>query len=228
MNKSESIKELATALSKAQSSVQDARKDKAGQGYKYADLSQILQIIRPVLGQHGLSVVQFPMEAEPGRLAVETVITHESGEFMANSYSMEIEQIISKAGKAVTSKAQASGSIITYMRRYALAAVMGITQEDNDAALQREYAEQNNAQDQAIKQAKEAHDIALRDNLASVNAVKLGIADGDLSTAAEAWQELPEPTQRALWLAPSKGGILTTEERKTIKEKFSSALRGEA
>ena len=78
------------------------------------------------------------------------------------------------------------------------------------------------------KDPKQDHDDALRDNLASVNAVKLGIADNDLTTAAEAWQELPEEVQRALWLAPSKGGIFTTEERKTIKEKFSAALRGEA
>jgi hypothetical protein len=138
MNKSETIKELATALSKAQSQVQDARKDRNGQGYKYADLSQMLQIVRPVLADNGLAIVQFPAECEKDRLAIETVITHESGEFMSNSYSMEIEQIFSKAGKAVTSKAQASGSVITYMRRYALAAVMGITQEDSDAALQRE------------------------------------------------------------------------------------------
>ena len=139
MEKSDSIKELATALSKAQSQVQDARKDKKGQGYKYADLSQILQIVRPVLAENGLAIVQFPTECEKDRLAIETVITHESGEYMASSYSMEIEQIISNAGKAVTSKAQASGSVITYMRRYALAAVMGITQEDNDAALNREH-----------------------------------------------------------------------------------------
>lgn len=145
MEKSESIKELATALSKAQSQVQDARKDKKGQGYKYADLSQILQIVRPVLAENGLAIVQFPTECEKDRLAIETVITHESGEYMASSYSMEIEQIISKAGKAVTSKAQASGSVITYMRRYALAAVMGIAQEDNDAALNREHQEEQRA-----------------------------------------------------------------------------------
>lgn len=62
-----------------------------------------------------------------------------------------------------------------------------------------------------------AHNAAVRDNLESVFAIKQGIADGDLSTAAEAWGELDKDTKMALWVAPTKGGIFTTAERDTMK-----------
>ena len=217
MEKSESIKELAAALSKAQQEIEDATKDKEGYNYKYADLSQVLQIIRPVFGKHGLSLTQFP-GGDGEKVIIDSMLMHSSGEWLSKEYSMTVEK-----AKGMT-LAQGSGSVITYMRRYAAAAIAGITQEDTDAAAQRN----NDNQAEAIKVAKEAHDNALRDNLASVNAVKMGIADNDISTAAEAWQELTEDVQRALWLATTKGGIFTTEERKTIKEQFSSALKGES
>lgn len=138
MNKSDSIAALATALSKAQGEIKDAVKDVKGERAKYANLGQILNIIRPVFSSHGLSVVQFPCESKDDYVGVETVLMHESGEYISNHYSMPIHRIITKDGRDVTNSAQASGSIITYARRYALAAVAGITQEDNDAQVQRE------------------------------------------------------------------------------------------
>lgn len=221
MEKSESIKELAAALSKAQQEIEDATKDKSGYNYKYADLSQVLQIIRPVFGKYGLSLTQFP-GGDGEKVIIDSMLMHSSGEWLSKEYSMKVEK-----AKGMT-LAQGSGSVITYMRRYAAAAIAGITQEDTDAAAQRNNNAQADAQAEGARVAKEAHDIALRDNLASVNAVKAGIADNDISTAAEAWQELTEDVQRALWLATTKGGIFTTEERKTIKEQFSSALKGES
>ena len=61
------------------------------------------------------------------------------------------------------------------------------------------------------------HNDALRDNFASVWYIKNGIEHGELSEAKEAWFELEEDVQRALWMAPSKGGILSTVERTMIK-----------
>lgn len=140
MNKSDTIKELATALSKFQSETTDAIKDKRGDKGSYADLGQILNLVRPLMSKHGLSVAQLPCEsAIEGNIAVDTMLMHESGEWISNSFSMPINRIIRKAdGKDVTNAPQASGSVITYARRYALTAVLGITQEDNDAAAHRE------------------------------------------------------------------------------------------
>ena len=140
MNKSETIKELATALSKFQSEATDAIKDKKGDKGSYADLGQILNLVRPLMSRHGLSVAQLPCEsAIEGNIAVDTMLMHESGEWISNSFSMPINRIIRKAdNRDVTNAPQASGSVITYARRYALTAVLGITQEDNDAAANRE------------------------------------------------------------------------------------------
>ena len=62
-----------------------------------------------------------------------------------------------------------------------------------------------------------AHMNAVRDMFPSIHAIKAGIAEGDLQSAKEAWDELTEDEKRALWVAPTKGGIFTTEEREVIK-----------
>ena len=125
MNTSESIKELATALSSAQSSLQDATKNAKNPHYKsdYADLSQVLEAIRPALAAQNLSVVQLPFSRE-NRVGVTTRIMHSSGEWLEESIDLEVE------GKNL---AQAAGSHITYLRRYSLASLFAIHQKDDDA-----------------------------------------------------------------------------------------------
>ncbi len=61
------------------------------------------------------------------------------------------------------------------------------------------------------------HNEAVRDNLPSIVAIKGALDLGDYGTAKEAWNELTEDEQRALWVAPSKGGIFTTNEREQMK-----------
>ena len=128
MDKSESIKELATALSAFQGEITNAFKAKAGHGYNYADLGAILDQSRPVLAKNGLSVVQMPCTAEAGHVGIETMIAHSSGEFVEQSYSMAVPE------NKRNSQAQNIGSAITYARRYALAACLGIAQTDDDAS----------------------------------------------------------------------------------------------
>ena len=130
MNKSETIDKLAAALSKAQSCIEDATKSTSAYNYKYADLSQILRLVRPVFAENGLSITQFPCDGGSS-VSVESMLMHSSGQWLSQKFSMDVE-----ASKGM-SKAQAAGVVITYMRRYALAAIAGITQEDNDAALAR-------------------------------------------------------------------------------------------
>lgn len=61
----------------------------------------------------------------------------------------------------------------------------------------------------------------VRDNLASIVAVKEYLANQEYAFAREAWIELDEDTQRKLWRAPTKGGIFTTQEREDMKTKFA-------
>ena len=59
---------------------------------------------------------------------------------------------------------------------------------------------------------------AIRKNWDSVIAIKQHIALGEIEEAQEDWAEIPQAEQEAMWVAPSKGGLFTTEERKLIKE----------
>lgn len=123
MNKSESIKNLAAALNKAQAAMGGASKDSSNPFYKsaYADLGSVVAAIKEPFATNGLSYTQFPIE-DGGRIGVETILMHESGEWMSNSFTVNLTK----------QDAQGAGSAITYARRYALQAIAGIPSEDDD------------------------------------------------------------------------------------------------
>lgn len=125
MKSSESISALATAMSKFTGEIEDAKKTSKAHQYMYADLPTLLQLARPVLTKHGLSVSQFPMN-DGDKIGVCTRLMHESGEWLESSFSMTVQSV------RQMSDAQAVGSTLTYFRRYALAACLGISQEDDD------------------------------------------------------------------------------------------------
>ena len=126
MKTSEQLNELATALSKAQGEISDAEKSSDNPFFKskYADLAEVLGQIRPIFSANGLSIIQLPSLEAEGHVAVNTMLLHSSGQWVQDAMSMPVQ------GKNV---AQESGSVITYMRRYAAAAVAGIAQVDTDA-----------------------------------------------------------------------------------------------
>jgi len=123
MNKSDEINELATALAKAQGSITNATKSSANPFFKskYADLAEVINTVKPVFSEHGLSVTQLPAY-ENGLVSVETVLMHSSGQWLSSTISSPVAK----------QDAQGVGSTITYCRRYGLAAVAGIAQEDDD------------------------------------------------------------------------------------------------
>jgi hypothetical protein len=124
MNRSESIKALAVSLAKAQSEVENASKSSVNPHFKskYADLAEIINTVRPVFTANGLSVVQSP--SFDGQIAsVETMLIHTSGEFISGVSSCTVTK----------NDAQGVGSATTYLRRYSLAALACIAQEDDDA-----------------------------------------------------------------------------------------------
>ena len=132
MNKSESIKELAAALAKFQGEVNNpqnsttvkVKTDKGSYSYRYAKLDEVLNIVRPLLSKNGLSIVQIPTTVD-NQISISTMLLHSSGEWL------ELEPITLKMDKA---SAQGAGGAITYARRYALSAALGIASEDDDDA----------------------------------------------------------------------------------------------
>ena len=123
MNKSESIAQLADALSKAQAEMETAKKDSANPFFKskYADLASVWDACRGPLGKYGLSVCQMPETTDAG-IVVNTILMHSSGEWISSELRM----------RPVKDDPQGLGSAITYARRYALAAAVGIAPEDDD------------------------------------------------------------------------------------------------
>lgn len=124
MNKSESIKNLAIALAKFQGEVSNPSNTATNPFFKskYAPLDTVLNTVRPILSKNGLSVVQAP-SGDGESIIVVTTLIHESGEWI------EFPELVLKADKAT---AQGAGSAITYARRYALSAILGISSEDDD------------------------------------------------------------------------------------------------
>jgi hypothetical protein len=129
MDRSENIAELATALAKAQGEFTNASKDskatisgaKANYTYKFADLANVFESCRQALSSNGLAITQ-PPEFENGRLTLNTILTHSSGEWMASSMTIEMhEPDIKKMGSA-----------ITYLRRYALMSAIGVVADEDD------------------------------------------------------------------------------------------------
>jgi len=128
MNKSESITKLAGALSKAQAEMPAVQFNAVNPFLKnkYADLGAIIATAKPVLAKHGLAVSQMTT-SKNDRIGVTTLLMHESGEWLESAVYLELGE---EKGK---SNAQVAGSIITYLRRYSLAAIVGIyADEDGD------------------------------------------------------------------------------------------------
>ena len=129
MNKSEQLNELFSALSCFQGEVDNVYKGKKGYGYNYADLDSILKEVRPLLSKNGLSLTQAPVKAEsPNSVALKTTLGHSSGQFMSETFELPLQEA---KGMNIS---QSAGSVLTYARRYALTAFLGISQTDDDAA----------------------------------------------------------------------------------------------
>lgn len=124
MNSSETIKELAAALAKAQAVMENASKDTANPFFKskYANLESVVGVIRPAIEKFGLSFIQVCHDWDVGA-KVETIILHESGEWLSCGIM---------AAPATKADAQGFGSALTYARRYSLSAAFGVATEDDD------------------------------------------------------------------------------------------------
>jgi hypothetical protein len=128
MKQSESIAELWAALAEVQSELPTMPKSSQAYGYKYTDLDTITQTIKPILSKHGIGYMQSVGGLAENALTLTTRIFNKKGEYIEDTAALPT--ITSTKNNA----AQTLGMSITYMRRYALCAMLGITSdEDVDA-----------------------------------------------------------------------------------------------
>lgn len=148
---------LYMALSKAQGEFTDIPKSKKGYGYNYAPLEAVVAMIRPVLAKHGLCILQQLMSEEDG-LYIYTILAHESKEQVTSKV-----KVIPMQGKSMNAL-QAEGASITYLKRYALSALLCLTtDEDTDAAdLEAKPSKTTQSTTKATKASSEASKASLQ------------------------------------------------------------------
>jgi hypothetical protein len=163
-NRSETLNELIAALSKAQGSFPIIKKTSKGYNYNYADLSEIMTSIQPILIENGLALVH---QSSASHLT--TTLFHTSGQWMSTEFQLIINE------KANGNATQARGSAITYAKRYNITSLLNLSaDEDDDAA----SCSSNGASDQGrdykppYKQAQEDRAIIGAEKKALYQAVK--------------------------------------------------------
>jgi hypothetical protein len=147
IHRSESIVNLAAALTVAQGEFGPVAKNAENPHFrsKFADFQAILSAVVPILTKNNLAVSQHPCVHE-GVDALETMLLHSSGEYLTSTMLLHLD----KPGM------QALGSAITYSKRYALLAILGIGtfDEDDDGNAAQAHAERTTNQKSGISEAQ--------------------------------------------------------------------------
>ena len=115
---------LYAALSKAQGVMGAATKGRQNPFFKsrYATLTDCWNVCREPLADNGLSVIQFPTGNTPEGVTLRTILAHEGGASIESEFLMPV----------VKRDPQGVGSAISYARRYALSAILGIVSDEDD------------------------------------------------------------------------------------------------
>ncbi len=125
MNKSESVVEINKAMVAFRKEVKQPIKDKNNPFFKskYVPLENVVEAIDEAATPHGLSYTQWALNDSDGRVGVATMLMHSSGEYI------EFDPVFMNAEKNTP---QGAGSLISYLKRYSLSAIFGITSDQDD------------------------------------------------------------------------------------------------
>jgi hypothetical protein len=124
MKTSETLKEIAVALKDAQVDIKFAVKDSTNPHFKsrYADLASVIDAVKDSLNLNGIVFIQTPSPSDDGKLHLTTRLLHSSGEWIEDTAVCPLQK----------NDPQGYGSALTYLRRYSLASITGLYQDDDD------------------------------------------------------------------------------------------------
>jgi hypothetical protein len=132
---SETIGAIAAALAKAQGELTNPEKSliatirspfprESDRTFRYASLASGLDIVRKSLGQHEIATIQTTaIDQDSGQIRLTTLLAHASGEWISSDWPV--------CPVSETATPQRMGAALTYARRYALFALVGIAGEDD-------------------------------------------------------------------------------------------------
>mgnify|MGYP002622990543 CR=1 FL=1 len=227
---SDSIENIAAALAAAQAKITNADANATGQAgkgkYKYAKLENIITEVKPHLTEQGISFVQLPTR-EGNDCGVTTILMHKSGEFIKCTFLMPGSQNLSPQG---------FGSLLTYARRYSLAALTGIGQEDDDAKQAQDETKKVANIDKQIDAAKAEtgeyfvkYNAAMMPNAELIKLINDAAEAADLTGLAIARIGIDDDEFAILNKLPAeKGGAFTDAARKMMKSQgFADVMLAE-
>ena len=125
MNQSEKLETLLSDLAKAQAEFPTLPKDKNGYNYKYTDLDTVISTLRPILAKHNIGFMQTLTTTGNGMSAMTTRLFNAAGEWLEDT--TPLPGISLAKGNA----AQNLGAAITYMKRYTLCAMLGVSSDED-------------------------------------------------------------------------------------------------
>ena len=197
MKQSENITELLAVLEEVQAEMPTMPKNSQAYGYKYTDLDTITQTIKPILHNHALAYMQSIGSTMQGQATLTTRLFNSNGQYIEDTVALPI------ITNTKNNEAQTLGMSITYMRRYALCAMLGITsEEDVDANAEKKEQPQKQPPKQSIPP--------------NVQAIKETF-NGEIVKPKQA----PKPQPAKLAFEP-KGGETTPAEKEAIAKLLSS------
>lgn len=125
--------EFAKAYTEAVSRTRDVVADAENPFHKnsYATLGAHIGATKAIFAQYGLAIVQFPVSnsVNRGEVGVETMVIHKDGGYFSRTILMPVDEKV---------KGQDVGSLISYLRRYAIASVANLATADDDGEADRE------------------------------------------------------------------------------------------
>ena len=116
--------EFAKDLINAQSEIGTLPKDKQGYGYNYTDFDTVVKTVKPILKKNHLGFCQLLDTKDNGKNGITTILFHESGESFQSWFELPAGQVSKVA-------CQNMGASITYIKRYALCAVLGCSSDED-------------------------------------------------------------------------------------------------
>ena len=147
METSETKAELFKAFANFKKKLKQPLKDANNPFFKskYVPLENVVQVVDEAMMDTGLSYIQEIEDLEEGYLRVDTIVLHESGEYMV---------IKGSKVKPVKNDPQSSGSATTYARRYSLSTAFGIASDPDDDGNGASQQAKNNQQPKNTQQPK--------------------------------------------------------------------------